>query len=113
MQAADEVRPAEIRIRVACATAFPIRAPGFNVLVFSQWRDPAETERNVAWTRDSYRRPDAHAAPARYSNDMGDDEKPARVAEAYGVNFERLQALKNRQDPANFLRLDQNIPTAR
>jgi len=36
--------------------------------------------------------------------------EPARVRQAYAGNFERLQALKDRYDPANVFHLNQNIP---
>ena len=32
-----------------------------------------------------------------------------RVREAYAPNYERLVALKNKYDPTNFFRLNQNI----
>jgi hypothetical protein len=35
-------------------TAFPHRAPGYNLLVLSEWTDPARTEACTAWARDSF-----------------------------------------------------------
>jgi FAD/FMN-containing dehydrogenase len=47
-----------------------------------------------------------------YVNFLGDDD-PARVPEAYGrEKFDRLRALKQKWDPDNFFRLNQNIPAA-
>ena len=33
----------------AAATAFAHRAPGYSLLIVSQWTDPRDTEQNVAW----------------------------------------------------------------
>ena len=43
-----------------------------------------------------------------YVNFLG-QEGERRVQAAYGVNYERLVALKNTYDPSNFFRLNQNI----
>ena len=37
------------------------------------------------------------------------EEGDALVRSAYGANYERLVALKNKYDPTNFFRLNQNI----
>ena len=35
------------------ATAFPHREPGFNLALAGQWADPADTEVNIQWVRDT------------------------------------------------------------
>ncbi len=48
---------------------------------------------------------------AVYVNALEDavEEGEQRVREAFGPNYDRLVALKNRYDPTNFFRLNQNI----
>ncbi len=51
-------------------------------------------------------------AAGSYVNYLEDEADP-RAREAYGPNYERLVALKNKYDPTNFFRLNANIkPTA-
>jgi len=50
-----------------------------------------------------------YAADAVYVNNLG-DEGDARVREAYGeAKYDRLVALKDKYDPTNLFRLNQNI----
>jgi hypothetical protein len=51
-----------------------------------------------------------HASAEAYSNYLGDDENLARVRQAHGDNFERLQRLKDKYGPGNIFHLNQNIP---
>ena len=90
--------------------AFPHRSGGFSILILSQWSDANDSERNTFWARETFRRLEMHAASRAYSNYMDDDETIARVRQAYGDNFERLQRLKDRYDPGNIFHLNQNIP---
>ncbi len=47
-----------------------------------------------------------------YVNNLG-EEGEDRVKEAYGEHYEQLVALKDKYDPTNLFRLNQNIrPTA-
>ncbi len=45
-----------------------------------------------------------------YVNNLGNDEEESRIRSAYGGNYERLVDLKNKYDPTNLFRLNQNIP---
>jgi FAD/FMN-containing dehydrogenase len=90
--------------------AFPHREEGFSILILAQWRDAAASEENISWARETHERLACFAVPGAYSNYLGDDETHARVKEAFGANFERLQSLKNRYDPTNVFRRNQNIP---
>ena len=46
-------------------TAVPHRAPGWNLLIPSIWIDPAETEANTRWTKDTYAAIGEHLAGRR------------------------------------------------
>jgi FAD/FMN-containing dehydrogenase len=91
------------------AMAFGQRDASFNVHFLSLWPDPADTAANIAWSREfsSAMKPFAHGGV--YLNFIG-DEGIDRVREAFGDKFPRLQELKDRYDPANLFRLNQNIP---
>jgi len=90
-------------------TAFGHRNWPYNFLVTSIWSDPAESEVNIRWTREFWEALRPFLADAVYVNYLG-DEGAERVNEAYGkAKYERLVALKNKYDPTNFFRLNQNI----
>jgi FAD/FMN-containing dehydrogenase len=95
------------------ATAFRHRRHGYSLLVLSQWRESADTERNIAWTRETYAAMEPFTRGERYLNFLdGDDVSPAGVREAYGANYDRLTAVKAAYDPENFFRLNVNIAPA-
>ncbi len=95
----------------ATETAFPHRRPGYNVLVLSQWADPADTQANVAWTRETFDALRPYISDRRYMNYLSADDGSA-LREAYGVNYERLVEVKRRWDPGNLFRRNQNINPA-
>jgi hypothetical protein len=91
-------------------TAFPHRTPGYNLVVLSEWLDPAITNRCVAWARESYAAMSPFMASGRYVNYLdASDEVGDAVAAAYGPNYKRLQKLKAKYDPDNFFHMNQNI----
>ncbi len=93
-------------------TAFPHRDEHYDFMILSQWSDPADSARNIQWTRGFFEAMQPFLERGVYVNDLG-EEGEDRVKEAYGSNYERLAALKNKYDPTNFFRLNQNIrPTA-
>jgi FAD/FMN-containing dehydrogenase len=95
--------------RVAsAATAYPHREPGHNLLLLSQWADPADTEPNIAWTRETFEALRPHMADRRYVNYLSADDA-GYTRDAYGSNYERLVELKRRYDPDNIFHLNQNI----
>jgi len=91
------------------ATAVPHREEGFNLLLPSVWRDPADTERNVAWTKDTYAAVSEHLASGRWLNYLGDDQADDAIRAAYGPNYDRLREVKRRHDPGNVFHLNHNI----
>lgn len=92
----------------ATATAFPHREPGHNLLILSQWADPADTEPNIAWTRETFEALQPHIADRRYVNYLSADDA-GYTRDAYGPNYDRLVELKRRYDPHNVFHLNQNI----
>jgi FAD/FMN-containing dehydrogenase len=92
----------------AGATAFSHRAAPFDYVCYSQWTDPAEHDRHVRWARDlaEAMRPYAHGVYVNELGDLGDDV----VREAYPPEtYARLVVLKNKYDPTNMFRFNQNI----
>jgi hypothetical protein len=90
-------------------TAFPLRSPGYNFLVLSQWTHPADDERCIAWARETYAAMQPFVGLGRYVNYLGDDEPGDPAAAAYGPNYRRLRELKAKYDPENFFHMNQNI----
>jgi FAD/FMN-containing dehydrogenase len=90
------------------ATAFANRGAEYVLNVLGRTPDSAGFDAAVDWARDTYNEMEAYTAAGTYSNFMsaGDD----RVKEAYPEDtYRRLQALKDRYDPTNLFRLNQNV----
>ena len=92
------------------AMAFPHRGAGYSILIISLWREREHDEANIAWARETFDRLAPYSRDIAYSNYMDDDEGLARIKQAFGDNFPRLQALKDRYDPTNLFHRNQNIP---
>ncbi len=89
-------------------TAFGLREDQWDYDIISQWTDPDETDMHIQWTRDFFNRVEPFTSGGVYVNHLDADEG-GRIQGAYGNNYERLLALKNKYDPANLFRLNQNI----
>jgi FAD/FMN-containing dehydrogenase len=91
-------------------TAVPHRQEGFNLLIPSVWLDPADTEKNKTWTRDTHAAFSEHLVERRWLNYLTDDQGASAVRGAYGPNWDRLVRVKARVDPENVFHRNQNIP---
>ncbi len=91
-------------------TAFGNREAPFLVNIVCTWSEPSGEERHVGWTHRFWQALQPFAAGGAYVNFMpaeGAGQDPAR--QAYGLNYERLAALKARFDPDNFFGRNQRI----
>lgn len=90
------------------ATAFGDRRWPYNLLVTSVWTDPDQADTNIRWTRRFWDAMKPYLVDAVYVNYLG-DEGDEGVRAAYGGKYARLVALKNKYDPHNVFRMNQNI----
>lgn len=77
---------------------------------FSMWTDPAESDTHIGWTRSLMERMAPFTVPG-VSLNFTSDQNEAKARESFGSagKNSRLVALKDRYDPTNFFRLNQNI----
>ena len=93
-------------------TAFNHRNARYNLLIVGIWVDPAAKAQNVKWVRDLWEAMRPFSSDGVYVNYLGQeaDEGAERVKSAYGPEkYARLVALKEKYDPTNLFRLNQNI----
>jgi FAD/FMN-containing dehydrogenase len=94
----------------AQATAVGWRDAVWYFEVASAWTDPADDERQIAWTRALVDALGPWARGVPYLNTIS-DQGLDRVQASYGPErYARLVTLKNIYDPDNVFRLNQNIP---
>jgi FAD/FMN-containing dehydrogenase len=91
------------------ATAVPHRSEGWNLLIPGEWLDPADTDANVAWVRETHAALRPFLSDGRWLNYLGDDQGRDGVRGAYGPNYDRLVELKRKYDPDNVFHRNQNI----
>lgn len=90
-------------------TAYTHRSAPYLLTVNTRW-DEGNPEPHLVWTRRFWTAMRAFSAGGVSVNFLG-QEGHGRVLEAYGLpKYERLTALKDRYDPTNFFRVNQNIP---
>jgi FAD/FMN-containing dehydrogenase len=95
--------------RVAATdTAFPHRGYSYNFIAWSNWADPSDSGKNIQWTRKFWEAMRPSLVEGSYGNYLS-DEGDAFARAAYGPNYERLVALKNKYDPTNLFRMNHNI----
>ena len=92
------------------ATAFGHRQDGeYDLIILSLWQNSSDDNTNISWTRELWDAIKPFSPGGVYSNNLGDDEPEGRGRAAYGSNYDRLVAMKNKYDPTNLFRLNQNI----
>jgi FAD/FMN-containing dehydrogenase len=91
------------------ATAFGERNAAFNVAIIGVWRDDNDRDRCIAWARATFDELQPFSTGGVYVNYLGVGDDEERVRAAYGVNYERLAGIKQKYDPDNLFRTNQNI----
>ena len=92
-------------------TAYAHRDAFYNLVLTAQWLDPGETECHVHWIRELWQALRPYATGGVYVNHIGrgDDDGADQVRAAFGRNYQRLADLKQKYDPTNLFRHNQNI----
>lgn len=91
-------------------SAIGTRNAPYLVAVESNWEPSGDDVANVAWTRVCIEKLRAFSDGSQYLNFPGfyeDGDETMRAT--FGNQYERLVVLKNKYDPNNFFRLNQNI----
>jgi FAD binding domain-containing protein/berberine-like enzyme len=91
------------------ATAFVHRAAPFDLIIVAGGFPAEATERNMQWARATSSALRPFMSGGAYVNYLDADAGTEAVKAAYGPVYARLVALKNRYDPHNVFRLNQNI----
>jgi len=93
------------------ATAFGDRSMPYMFSIDSVWRSADDDSVNVKWTQEFWQRMGAHSHQGRlYLNFPGlGEEGEDLVRRTFGDNYRRLTAIKQKYDPKNLFRFNQNI----
>ncbi|MDQ7976185.1 FAD-binding oxidoreductase [Paraburkholderia sp. SARCC-3016] len=90
------------------ATAYAARDTKYVMNVHGRWSDAADDARCIGWSRAFFENTKPFALGSVYVNFLTEEETD-RVGAAYGPNYERLVAVKDRYDPHNLFSRNQNI----
>ncbi len=91
-------------------SAFNGRQAAFLLNPEANWEDPADDEANIIWVREFITDMQEFSDGSRYLNFPGfQEEGDEMMRKAFGPQYERLAALKNKYDPDNLFSLNQNI----
>jgi FAD/FMN-containing dehydrogenase len=90
-------------------TALGGRDAAYALHAISVWENPAEPETHIAWTREFLDALQPFTTPG-ISLNFTSDQSQDKVKASFGPEkYERLVALKNKYDPKNLFRLNQNV----
>lgn len=94
-------------------TAWSYRDATWAMVIVGIDPDPANKEKITAWTKQYWEALHPYSAGGAYVNFMM-EEGEDRIKSTYGDNYERLVTIKNKYDPSNLFRVNQNIkPTVK
>ncbi len=89
------------------ATAYPHRDVNFVLNVHTRWEKEDLDNECVAWAREFFDKTKPYATGGVYVNFVSAGDELVRAA--YGANYDRMVELKNKYDPTNFFRINQNV----
>jgi len=89
-------------------TPWAYRSANFIQDIIAVDPDPANNERMIKWSKDSWSALHPYSAGGAYLNFIM-DEGADRVKAGYGENYDRLARIKAKYDPNNFFHINQNI----
>lgn len=90
------------------ATAWRYRDAVYAMVIAGIDPDPANKEAIITWARNYWQAVHPYSVGGSYINFMM-EEGEDRVKATYGDHYERLVEIKDKYDPNNFLRVNQNI----
>jgi FAD/FMN-containing dehydrogenase len=96
------------------ATAYPHRAPGYNLVLIAQWLDSADDAANIAWAREAFAALTPYTADASYVNYLDEDDC-SRWASCWrrGTTTQPVWARRSSLDDSRNLGLEAATPTVR
>lgn len=89
-------------------TTWNYRDALFSMVIIGVDPDPVNKDKISTWTKQYWEALHPFSAGGAYLNFIG-EEGEDRVKSSYGGNYERLVTLKNKYDPDNLFRVNQNI----
>jgi hypothetical protein len=90
-------------------TAWAYRDANWSMIIAGIDPDPANKGIVTKWAKDYWNAMHPFSAGGAYINFMMEDEGQERVKTAYKDNYNKLVSVKNKYDPHNFFRVNQNI----
>lgn len=92
-------------------TAWNYRDATWSMVIVGVDPDPGNCDKITSWAKDYWSALHPYSAGGAYVNFMM-DEGEDRVKATYGQNYDRLVMIKNKYDPDNLFRVNQNIKPA-